>query len=144
MNILLVSHGDLCVGIKNAYRMLVASDDNVSTISLVPERGVGAFRNNLRMWLGSLHEGEDVLILADLWGGTPFNESYACFLEDPVHLRLVSGLNLPMLLTVGLESLTSDNLEALYQLAISAGAKGVRGADLPDESEEADEDCLLF
>ena len=82
----------------------------------------------------------DLLVLADLRGGTPFNESYARFLKDPTHLRLVSGLNLPMLIEAGL---ADGDLDAVYQTALDAGRFGVSGTDLPEEK-GSDEDTDLF
>lgn len=139
MNILLVSHGSLCAGVYDAYHMLVPTATNISAVSLT-DAGISDFRLRLDAAFDELLAQGDLLVLADLRGGTPFNESYARFLKDPTHLRLVSGLNLPMLIEAGL---ADGDLDSVYQTALDAGRFGVSGTDLPEEK-GSDEDTDLF
>lgn len=85
----------------------------------------------------------DVLVIADLKGGTPYNEAYARFLGDPEHLRLIAGLNLPMLIECGVLAVSGADLQTVYETALRAGAEGVQGTELPDEQSN-DEDDDLF
>lgn len=138
MNILLVSHGMLCKGMGDAYRMFFPAASNVSTVSLT-NAGVEPFRVELKKILNDLLSKGDVLIMSDVKGGTPYNESYMCFLENPQHIRLIAGLNLPMLLELGVSLPSDDDLQAAYEVALDAGTNGVVGTELPADSSDDDE-----
>jgi PTS system mannose-specific IIA component/PTS system mannose-specific IIB component len=143
MNILLVSHGKLCEGVLDAFSMLVSGCTNISSLSLT-ESGVEDFRGRLEAKVAELTAKGDLLILADLKGGTPYNEAYVCLLKNPEHIRLAGGLNLPMVLEAGIAAMDSDDLDAIYKTALEAGSFGVQGTDVPAEDDSSDEDDDLF
>ena len=68
-----------------------------------------------------LDDGQGVLILTDIYGSTPSN--IACALSDRENVRIISGINLPMLIRV----LNYPNLELdeLVLKAISGGQEGI-------------------
>ena len=65
--------------------------------------------------------GEQVLLIADVFGATPCNVAQR--LNDGVHTRLVAGANLPMLLRS--VCYRHESLEALALRAQSGGAQGI-------------------
>ncbi len=143
MNILLVSHGGLSAGVADAYRMFSPGAEYIHALGLTEEGGVAAFREELNAKLDDLLEAGDVLVIADLKGGTPYNESYARFLASSDHMRLAAGLNLPMLVECGMLASMGSDLDTVYQTALRAGAEGVQGTDIPD-GDDSDEDDDLF
>lgn len=141
VNILLVSHGDLCHGMLDAYRMLVADAQNVHAVSLTLA-GVGDFRMRLTRMVEDLLGQGPLLVMADLKGGTPYNEAYALYLLHEDEMRLVAGLNLPMLIEAGLSSAAEDSVDALARLALEAGSFGVAEADLATAEASSDEELF--
>lgn len=142
MNILLVSHGSLCAGALSAFSMFAPGIDCLSCVSLTDEGGVAAFRDELAAKLVELRAQGDVLIVADLKGGTPYNESFAHFLTDSDHIRLVAGMNLPMLVEAGLMAANGADLETVTATALAAGRAGVEAAEV--SREDADDEDDLF
>lgn len=71
--------------------------------------------------LCKLDQGQGILILTDMFGSTPSN--IACAVSDRNDIRIVSGLNLPMLIRV--LNYPSLSLEELELKAISGGQEGV-------------------
>lgn len=69
----------------------------------------------------SVEEGEGVLVLTDIYGSTPSN--VAGSLIDDIHVKMVSGVNLPML--VRILNYPRLGLEALAEKAVSGGRDGV-------------------
>lgn len=69
---------------------------------------------------------DEVLILTDIKGGTPYNEAYKYYLSNEKRVRVVAGMNLPMVIELGL-SLSNSSLAALEELAIEQGRKGITG-----------------
>lgn len=73
----------------------------------------------------SLNDGEDVLILTDIFGSTPGN--IACSLLGQDNIRVVSGVNLPMLIRVF--NYPSLDLDELVVKAVSGGKEGIMDCD---------------
>jgi len=142
VNIVLTSHGTLCDGMLDTYKKMVSSDSPIIAVGLGDD-GVDVFREHLSNAVEAQLESGNALILADLLGGTPYNEAYALFLENPERLRVVSGFNFGMLIEVGIAAAASDDLDAVVELALNAGSSGITAATLPDEAESLADDDLF-
>lgn len=141
MNIVVASHGKLCEGLVDALHMMVAEPAPIVAVGL-DENGIDNFRERLVTAVeASLAQGK-TLIMSDLIGGTPYNESYALLLQHPEDLRVVAGANFPMLVEVGIAAADSDDLDEVVGIALEAGRAGVVAAELP-EDEPLDEDDLF-
>jgi len=68
-----------------------------------------------------LNQGDGVLVLTDMYGSTPSN--IACSLLELPYIRVVSGINLPMLIRVF--NYPKLSLEKLVEKAISGGREGI-------------------
>lgn len=133
MNIVLTSHGTLCNGMLDTYKKMVSSDSPIVAVGLGDD-GIDVFRTRLSNAVAAQLESGNTLILADLIGGTPYNEAYALFLDEPEHLRVVSGFNFGMLIEIGVAAATSNDLDAAVELALNAGTSGITAAPFPDEN----------
>lgn len=100
------------------------------------DQGVTDFRNRLVNWLDE--QVEPVLVLADLKGGTPFNEAYNYFLGHPDRIRVVSGVNLPMLLQLVPQISGVADLDQAVSIVVTAGQQGIQVAQNSDD--DADDD----
>ena len=69
-----------------------------------------------------LDQGDGVLILTDLYGSSPSNLAYR--FKDKQHVRIVSGLNLSMLIRA--MNYHQDDLETLAQKAATGATQGIR------------------
>ncbi|MGL4654800.1 MAG: PTS sugar transporter subunit IIA [Sarcina sp.] len=134
--LLLVSHGELCKGILNAGKMILGDVEDIEYVSLTDE-GVDTFEKRLKEKLENIRtECKDILVLADLFGGTPFNKSFAESVVDK-NIKIVTGLNLPMLIESSINS--GGSLEDGYNAALTAGQQGVRTAEVTVSNDEDDE-----
>ncbi|MGX7183394.1 PTS sugar transporter subunit IIA [Enterococcus pallens] len=133
MQIMLATHGTFCQGIVNSYQMIAGVNEKLHTISLTDD-GIGTFKQEFQMRMDNLLTDE-VLIITDIKGGTPYNEAFNYHLKHPQQVRVIAGMNLPMLIEAGLamETLTLDEL---YQLALTTGKAGVAGTDEDDLEDE--------
>lgn len=142
MNIVVTSHGTLCDGLLDTYRKMVSSDSPIVAVGLGDD-GIDVFRDSLTQAVETQLASGNTLILADLLGGTPYNEAYALYLENPEHLRVVSGCNFGMLIEVGVAAAASEDLDTAASLAVSAGTTGITIASLPSEDETLADDDLF-
>lgn len=127
MNLIVASHGTLCEGLADAFHMLASSETPITTVSL-NDTGIDDFRKRLVAEVEKSKSTAKTLILTDLYGGTPFNESFALYLADPENLRVVAGVNFPMLVEAGMAAQDSDNLDEIVSIAVQAGTAGVVAA----------------
>ncbi|MDT2598355.1 PTS sugar transporter subunit IIA [Enterococcus hulanensis] len=124
MKLLVVSHGAFCQGILDSYQMIAGENKDIFAISLT-DTGIQDFSERLNKQLTEL-ESEDILILTDIKGGTPYNEAYKYYLSNEERIRVVAGMNLPMLIEVGL-NLANTKLNDLAEMAIEIGKNGIEG-----------------
>lgn len=100
MNILLVSHHGVAGGLKKAVDMITGEQEELSIIELT-EAGVQDFSSKLESYLEQWkRSNKKIVILADLKGGTPYNQTVALThkLEMEQNAFVISGVNLPLVL----------------------------------------------
>lgn len=126
VGIILASHGDLAKGIKQSGSMVYGEQEDVAVVSLKPNEGPDDFRKKLERAIKRLSNQEEVLILADLWGGTPFNQS-SQLVSEHKSWACVTGLNLPMLIEAYTARLSQGvTAHEIAQRIFIEARKGVR------------------
>lgn len=123
MKIILTTHGKLATGILDSYRMIAGNTNNILPVELT-EDGISDYRERLIPLLDEMLNNNQILVLCDLKGGTPYNECYRYYLENEDKIRIVTGVNLPMLIEVGF-NLEHKTLEELETLAVNSGNSGI-------------------
>lgn len=128
VGILLVAHGDLARGVRSALSLITGEEGACPVLSLREGDTPEKFREALLGEVERLDEvpgSAGVLILADLFGGTPGNCVARVMNErGGSRLRCVTGLNLPMLLEAVVDHETLD-LGGLESACVAAGRQGV-------------------
>ncbi|WP_157727970.1 PTS sugar transporter subunit IIA [Tetragenococcus halophilus] len=135
--ILLVSHGDFCIGLLNSYKMIAGETKKIKTVPLTDE-GIGDFSKRLKEEVISIVQTDNLLIFCDIKGGTPFNESFNHFLKQPDKIRIVPGMNLPMLVEVGMQLETDQSLNSFYDTALNSGKQAIERIEYEEETTEND------
>lgn len=98
VGIILASHGEFANGIKQSSEMIFGPQQDVQAVCLYPNEGPDDFRKKLEDAIATLSDQEQVMILCDLWGGTPFNQSSALMKGHEDTWAIVTGMNLPMII----------------------------------------------
>jgi PTS system mannose-specific IIA component len=127
--LLLIAHAPLASALQAVARHTFPDcARQLEALDVAPEMSADQVLAAARPLLERL--GPDVLILTDVFGATPCNA--ALRLVDDVHVRLLAGLNVPMLW----RSLCYSNepLDQLIERARSGGIKGVVPVAAPDRS----------
>lgn len=122
VNILLITHDEigrtLLVAAINTLGFCPLSAEILPVaLDCDPEKVVEEARSRVK----KLNDGEGVLILTDIYGSTPSN--IACSLLNEDNVRVVSGINLPMLIRV--LNYPALSIEELVIKAISGGKEGI-------------------
>ncbi len=98
ISILVVSHGDFSKSLIQTAEMIAGKQQQVSSVSLAANDGVDSLSAKVDTELSKFPESAPTLILADLWGGSPFNAAAKVVAKDPQKTALIAGVNLPILL----------------------------------------------
>jgi PTS system mannose-specific IIA component/PTS system mannose-specific IIB component len=118
--IILAGHGSLPSGVGEAAEMILGPQSRLKVCELKPGDRPEDFGARLLELAGDTAE---LLVLADLHGGSPFNAVRALGARGPARVELVAGLNLPMLLEVLLHP--AGDVTDLAGVARAAGRDGV-------------------
>lgn len=92
----LISHGRLAEEMKAAMEHVVGPQQAVETIAIFPQDDMEERRNEIIKKIESVDNGEGVVVLTDMFGGTPSN--LAISIMDGRKIEVIAGMNLPMLI----------------------------------------------
>lgn len=96
VGVLIITHGNLGRELINAAEMIKGRLDGVIFVSVDSVKGVEDLKKEITTAIKRLDTGDGVMILTDLFGGTPSNISLSFLKEGKI--EVVTGVNLPMLL----------------------------------------------
>ncbi len=118
----IVTHGQLANELLAAAEMIVGSLKHVTAVSIGWHDDVDAAHNEIERAIARVSEGAGVLLLTDMFGGTPTNIA-AMFLSDS-KVEVVTGVNLPMVIKfAGLEK--SETLADAARRVRDQGRDGI-------------------
>ncbi len=125
--VLIVSHYRLGEELLQALRLIVPECPRFYAVGIDPKQSVDEMRSAIAAALHEADQGEGVLVLTDMFGGTPSNISLS-FLDER-KVEVVTGINLPML--IKLATLTED--KPLDELATFIKEYGQRNISVASE-----------
>ncbi|MGD9563951.1 MAG: PTS sugar transporter subunit IIA [Pyrinomonadaceae bacterium] len=114
----IVSHGRLATELLAAAETVIGDLDKVAAVSIGWHDDVEAAKDEIQRAINEVSQGEGVLLMTDMFGGTPTNIS-AMFLEEG-SVEIVTGVNLPMVVKFATHS---DEI-ALSELAREVEEQG--------------------
>jgi PTS system mannose-specific IIA component len=133
IGVVLVTHYQIGKEFLHALRLIVPNTPDFLTVSIDPKQSVDEMRQLIERALKKADRGAGVLVLTDMFGGTPSNMSLS-FVEE-AGVEVVTGLNLPML--IKLATLSEDQpLEELAKFIKSYGQRNISVASeiLPEKN----------
>lgn len=97
--IIIAAHGKLAEELLNSAEMIFGKQENIETILFVPGENTEDLKIKYREKLEHFKDSKEVLIIVDLFGGSPYNAAFeiAIINED---IDILTGASLPMLLEV--------------------------------------------
>ena len=94
--LVVVAHFNLAREMVAATELIVGKQEQFVAVDIVPDEPVEKIKEKIVSSLKGCNSGDGVIILTDMFGGTPSNISLS-FLEDG-NVEVVAGVNLPMLI----------------------------------------------
>ncbi len=120
IGLLIVTHGGLAREFRAALEHVVGPQQQLETVSIGPDDDMEARRREILDAVRQVDSGDGVILLTDMFGGTPSNLSISIL--DEANVEVIAGVNLPML--VKLTSVRGDApLAKAVDMAKEAGRK---------------------
>ena len=120
IGLVIVTHGQLALEMRKAAEHVVGPQDNIATICIGPDDDMERRRDDIRRAVKQVDMKSGVILLTDMFGGTPSNLAISMLQDGKV--EVVAGVNLPMLIKLA-EARRSSNLEEAAQKAKEAGQR---------------------
>jgi PTS system mannose-specific IIA component len=120
IGMVLVTHGRLAEEFRLALEHVVGPQEAVRTICIGPEDDMEARRAEILAAVAEVNGGQGVVLLTDMFGGTPSNLAISVMKKDAV--EVIAGVNLPMLIKLASVRRTEPLAEAVIA-AREAGKK---------------------
>ena len=96
IGLVLVTHGRLADELVAAMEHVVGPQPNVASVCIGPEDDMEQRRNDILEQVAKCDDGAGVVVLTDMFGGTPSN--LAISIMDKAKVEVIAGVNLPMLI----------------------------------------------
>lgn len=122
IGILVVTHIDLGREFLRAAEFIVGRIEAAATVSIVDTSNSDETRKAIEQKVSEVDTGDGVLILTDMFGGTPSNLSLSFLAKDRV--EVLSGVNLPMVIFIH-QNRSGMKLAELAEKAQEAGKAGI-------------------
>ncbi len=127
VGVVIVTHYRLGEEFLHALRLIIPDSPPFASVAVDPNQPVEEMREAIATALVEADEGEGVLVLTDMFGGTPSNMSLS-FLDEQ-HVEVVTGINLPMLIKLA----TLSEEKPLEELATFIKEYGQRNISVASE-----------
>ncbi|MGV6871082.1 PTS sugar transporter subunit IIA [Pseudochelatococcus sp. B33] len=125
IGLVLVTHGCLATEFRAALEHVVGPQAQLETVTIGPEDDMDGCRQDILQAVCRADAGDGVVVLTDMFGGTPSNLAISCMNGSKV--EVIAGMNLPLL--IKLASVREDHtLDEAVLEAQEAGRKYINVA----------------
>ena len=118
IGVIIFCHGDMASGTRHAAELIIGPQSGLETIDLQPGTDLAGARAHLEATVAKVDDGDGVLVLTDLPGGTPSNVT-ALRLDD--RLEMLAGFNLPSVVKVLMGRHVAKSPRELARAAVDHG-----------------------
>jgi len=122
IGLLIISHGQLAKELLEAAESIVGPVDAVEWISIDAMKDSKELGDTIKKHIDTLDQGQGVLVLTDMFGGTPSNLALSFLQKNTV--EIVTGINLPMVIAIA-QNRKGHSLAEIADMAKTAGKRSI-------------------
>jgi len=139
--LLLVSHGTMAPGVHSVIRMLLGERDNVLSYSMEDGVSADAFVEELSNVLEPVVEGDELVVLGDIVGGSPLTNTLNVITQKGLLPSTIAfgGLSLPMAISALMAIEDGSEGQAFVDQVIAEAREGARQVELALDDDEEEE-----
>ncbi|PPD28502.1 MAG: PTS fructose transporter subunit IIA [Hyphomicrobium sp.] len=123
IGLVIVTHGGLADEFRAALEHVVGPQSRLETIAIGPDDDMTKRRSDILAAISRADSGKGVVVLTDMFGGTPSN--LAISIMDEAHVEVIAGINLPILVKLVSIRAEVDLADAVLK-AREAGRKYIK------------------
>ncbi|MDR1243702.1 MAG: PTS sugar transporter subunit IIA [Endomicrobium sp.] len=123
VKIVIAAHGNLAKSLINSVELIVGKQENLYAISNEKSDSLIQLQDKIKSLLSDVIDQDGVLILTDMMGGSPNNAS--CRMLDDFKVEIISGVNLPMLLSAIFAIKNSQDVSQLADKVFTETQKSI-------------------
>ena len=124
MKVIVVSHGSYARGLVDTVQMIAGEQEDLEAFGLEPEESVDTLKEKIRQSIEQASQEEEILILTDIFYGSPFNTVISLMPEyDLYH---ITGINLPLMMEVIMGRISGQHAEEICKELLKAAPDTVR------------------
>ena len=125
IGVVLVTHGQLAEEFRNAVEHVVGPQEGLETVGIGADDDIVQRRKDIIDAVARVETGSGVVVLTDMFGGTPSN--LAISVMEAGRVEVIAGMNLPMLIKLS-SVRKGDDIAAAVEEAQTAGRKYINVA----------------
>jgi PTS system mannose-specific IIA component len=122
VGLLIIAHCRLAQELLEAAEFILGSIEDVDVVLIDTSKDSDTLRDLIEVKIQSLDRGKGVLVLTDMFGGTPSNLALSFLQQDAV--EVVTGVNLPMVIAVA-QNRGTQSLAQIADIAKNAGCRSI-------------------
>ncbi|MBP1039567.1 PTS sugar transporter subunit IIA [Vagococcus sp. BWB3-3] len=127
IGVLIATHGKFAEGILDSVELIMGKQENCQTLSLCHGNSIEDFSANILMAIKDLDRGAGVIIFTDLFSASPYNQTALNHHNlTNIDYRLISGVNLPMLIEAFNQRMLGSTLEETTHRSLETGMDGIK------------------
>jgi mannose PTS system EIIA component len=127
IGVLIVTHKELAEALVSVWDLILGRQEGMVAVSLDPTAPPEVSRQQIQRGLSQVNNGNGVVILTDMLGGTPSNLTLSFLQEGKV--EVITGVNLPMLMKLA----QLRDKEDLREVALALKKSGQNGITVASE-----------
>jgi len=119
---LVVTHGHLGQELLSAAEMIVGEISHIQAVSIGWHDDVNDARKDIEARINEVGDGSGVILLTDMFGGTPSNIAFS--FHEPGKVDVVTGVNLPMIIKIASQK-EGETLDSLVRAVRDQGRSSI-------------------
>lgn len=124
IGVIVATHGKMASGILDAVEMICGEQEEFEVVSLQRGQDAESLGEEIAEKIEKMNDGDGVVILVDLLGATPMNQS-ALNLFKWDNVEVITGVNLPMVVTATMERDCFNDIKELVYKIKSDGKESI-------------------
>lgn len=128
IGIVIATHGELSLGLKDASEVIFGEVKNIETACLLPGQDVDLFSKEITKSIDIVNKNKGVFVFVDIAGASPYNQTLMAInsLEFKDEIHVITGVNLPMVMEAVNQQLIDSNIEDAKEAILKTATNSVK------------------
>lgn len=124
--VVIATHGNLAIELLQTAKFIAGELPSITALTINPSESIDDMQKAIRKAIKEVDQGNGVLILTDMFGGTPANMTLPFLDKDKV--EVITGVNLPMLIKLAQNRMEEKSLENIASEVVEYSRKSINQA----------------